>query len=138
MGHPRNPTCLQYNKPVKVRRKARLVSSFCTRVTTIVPSVTMRKNNSVPFPHCPGESQASPVSSKVAAMPNADGLKICLLPMRKRYLEATVKKAASRLVYQWFVLNRRQSPRALISALNPQDPNPAFVPGREVFSLAAK
>ena len=36
----------------------------------------------------------------VEIIPKADGLKTCFFPMRKIYLEKTVRNAASRLVYQ--------------------------------------
>jgi hypothetical protein len=83
-----------------VKRNARVTSSFCTLVTTIVPSVIAEKNITALLPHCPGDNHASPVRRRVAMIPKAEGLKICLLLNRKIYLDATVRKAASRLVYQ--------------------------------------
>ena len=105
-------------------RKARLMSSFCTRVTTIVPSVTTKKKITPLEPHCPGESQAARVSSRVATMPKAEGLNTCFPLMRNIYLEATVQNAANKLMVQLPVFSSRQRLAAEMSTLNPQDLNP--------------
>ena len=60
----------------------------------MVPRVRTRKKRIVPLPHCPGDNQASLVINIVAAMPKADGLKMCLRLKRRIYFEITVRKAA--------------------------------------------
>jgi len=86
----------------------------------MIPNVTTPKNITVLLPHCPGESQASLVRKIVATIPKAEGLKTCLRFHLKIYFDATVKKAANKLMYQKFVLSNKHKLIALIKTLNPQ------------------
>src|SRR6188474_3187581 len=108
---------------MKVTRNARLTSSFCTLVTTIVPNVTTPKKMTALLPHWPGLSHASFVRSIIATIPKAEGLKMCFWLKRRTYFEATVKKAASKLTYQSFVFNKRHRLIALIRTLKPHRSN---------------
>jgi len=96
----------------------------------MVPRVMMKKKMTALLPHCAGDSQASPVMIIVATSPKADGLKMCFFWKRKMYFDATVRKAARRLVVQKLVFKRRQRLMALINTLNPHNLNPEF-PSRE-------
>ena len=77
------------------------------------------KNNRIASPLPGTESHASFVSSNVATIPKADGLKICFLLNLKIYFEATDKNAPSKLIYQRLVFNNRQRLMALIRTLKP-------------------
>jgi len=92
----------------------------------------IRKRERYYFP-LPGDNQASRVSSMLATMPKADGLKMCFLLNRKIYLDATVKKQRVNS-YTSDCFNNKHKLIALIGRSIPRKFHPGLPKGKGNFS----
>src|SRR5262245_29735790 len=97
--------------------KAKVTSLRAARFTTRPPMHAIRNAKKAAFPHWPGETQSGAPISIIDTRPMLVGLKMCLPFHRTTNLLATATTAVAAAVASEFVLSRRQSDRAEISAL---------------------
>ncbi len=105
------------SSPLKVARKAMEVSIRPTRKRIKQPSTPSMNKRIKLLPHCPGETQALPVSKMATMIPKLAGLNTCLPLIRIRNLLAMARAAAKASIQISFALRRRQSPSAVMSGL---------------------
>ncbi len=77
MPQPWYKTVRENSRRNRVPINAKLVSTLPQRSKTISPAAPMKNSKITCDPHCPGETQPSPVSSMVATMPKFAGLNTC-------------------------------------------------------------